>query len=50
MELSFDQIKPYLSERGQLEVELAAQRALLDIQGQTIAELQAAATEGASDG
>lgn len=27
MELSFDDIKPFLSERGALEVELAAQRA-----------------------
>lgn len=27
MDLTFDEIKPYLSERGALEVELAAQRA-----------------------
>lgn len=45
MNLSWDEIKPFLSERGALEVELAAQRALIAAQAARIDEL-----EGDGDG
>lgn len=49
MELSFEEIKPYLSERGALEVELAAQRATVQRLNDMVVRLAAERDERSTE-
>jgi hypothetical protein len=50
MDLSHDQIAPFLSERGRLEYELAASRAVIALQNETIRRMTEQAVDTARSG